>query len=309
MGIRSEMSFLLEEEKANKKKLEKDKKDAKKKLEDAKRKEIEDRKSELEATKESYIKFKKDVRNKLFSEALTCICTQSINNPTDTERRLMKNIVTNYVVENGALSLINNSRHPLMVDVKDMVNEYYSKLIENADETNIYTHTIDPITITDFFKDLDKLDDIEDATGTIRARVAMAEEEFVTKNTVDKQNIDTVLKDTNERIKSAKEGLDNNYSEEVADEVAQEAAKLGKEKIYRINKQPKNLFHEMVTRLAKSALNDEVNRQRFVNENSRLDMFKITESVRCMYTMLEAVSTLKIENVDEKYIKNVLESI
>ena len=309
MGIRSEMSFLLEEEKANKKKLEKDKKDAKKKLEDAKRKEIEDRKSELEATKESYIKFKKDVRNKLFSEALTCICTHSINNPTDTERRLMKNIVTNYVVENGALSLINNSRHSLMVDVKDIVNEYYSKLIENADETNIYTHTIDPITITDFFKDLDKLDDIEDATGTIRARVAMAEEEFVTKNAVDKQNIDTVLKDTNEKIKSAKEGLDNNYSEEVADEVAQEAAKLGKEKIYRINKQPKNLFHEMVTRLAKSALNDEVNRQRFVNENSRLDMFKITESVRCMYTMLEAVSTLKIENVDEKYIKNVLESI
>ena len=65
----------------------------------------------------------------------------------------------------------------------------------------------------------------------------------------------------------------------------------------------------MVRNLSEVALTNEEAKKEFLAENGHLDVEKIVESVRCMYTLLEMVGTIQLEKVDQQYIEDTLKSI
>ena len=147
---------------------------------------------------------------------------------------------------------------------------------------------------------------VDDVTNMIRLRVANAEEEFINRNLRDKENIETIMKDTADRVQAAKASNDNDYSEEVEESVTKEA----RDKIYRVQHEGRrNVFGRMVLNLGELAMTKEPLKKEFVLENGRLNLDKVVETVRCIYTVLETVSSLNLEKIDEEYIKETLESM
>ena len=271
--------------------------------------EREDLRAAHEAKLDRFYEYKNDVKNVLLSEALMGIYKKSMVNPSERELRLGKTLIENYVKETGAAKLLRNmkfSESAILLEVKDAVENFYNSITDDADAEEISTQTIKPEVIDDFWKQIDKSDDMEDITDLIRLRVSDAEEEFVNKNQEDKQNVKTILQQTATRVQNAKAGNDNDYAEAVEES----ETRLAKDAIYRIQHEGNhNVFDKMVRNISEAAIKDENAKKEFVLENGRLDMDKIVESARCMYTLLEMVSTLKIENVDEKYIEETLKSI
>ena len=70
-----------------------------------------------------------------------------------------------------------------------------------------------------------------------------------------------------------------------------------------------NVLESMITRLSKAALTDSRLKEMYVQENGKLDIDSIVEDCTVMYAFLEMLQTSKIQNIDEAYIKNVLDDI
>ena len=271
--------------------------------------EREDLKAAYEAKLDKFYKYKDDVKKILVSEALFGVYKKSMINPSDRELKIGRALIENYVEDLGPAKLLRNmkfSESAFLLEVKDAVEDFYNKITDDADAEEISTQTIKPEDVEDFWKQVDKSDDIQDITDMIRLRVSNAEEEFVNKNQEDKENVKTILKQTAERVQNAKDSNDNDYAEAVEES----ETRLAKEKLYDIQHVSRhNVFDRMVRNISEVAIKDESAKKEFVLENGRLDMDKIVESARCMYTLLEMVSTLKIENVDGQYIEDTLKSI
>ena len=71
----------------------------------------------------------------------------------------------------------------------------------------------------------------------------------------------------------------------------------------------RNVFDNMVRALSEAVMKDEITKDQFINESSRLDVDKVVSCTRCMYTLLEVVSTIQLEKVDDQYIQDTLNSI
>jgi hypothetical protein len=262
-----------------------------------------------EAMFEHYHEYKNDVKKTLLTEALMNIYKDSIFHINERENAICESLLGNYINETGVDTLLKNmkfSESGLLHDIYDNVNKYYQKITEDAEPEDITTQTIKPEDVDAFWKDIDKSNDIDDITSMIRLRVSDAEENFINKNAEDKEDVKSILKNTADRIQSAKETNDNDYSESVEEsEMA-----LAKQQIYKVQHEShRSVFDRMVRNLSESALANDDARKHFTQENGRLDMDAIVESARCMYTLLEMVSTLQIEKVDAQYIEDTLKSI
>lgn len=273
------------------------------------REEIENAKLTHQAMFEHYHQYKDDVKKTLLTEALIRIYEGSIYHINDREKVICEALLSNYINETGTSALLRKmkfSESGILIDIQEKVNEYYQKITEKADPQDLSTQTINPEDVESFWKDIDKTNDVDDITNLIRLRVSDAEEQFVNKNHEDKEDVKTVLKDTSERVALAKKSNDNDYSEAVEES----ETRLAKQKIYSIQHEGyRSVFDRMVHTIAESAVKNPEARKNFVQENGRLDMDSIVESARCMYTLLEMVSTLMIEKVDEQYITDTINSI
>lgn len=308
MGLREDRNYL------------KEKKELRKALaENARKQEIEDINNRYEehynakliheAKADRFYEYKKDVKKTLLTEALGRIYKDSIFHISDREAALCESLIGAYIENTGVDNILKNmrfSKSGLLVSIYEAEQEAFDKITDGANADDVDSQTIDPKDIDDFWNQIDKNNDIEDVTNMIRLRVSNAEEEFVNKNQEDKEDIKSILKDTAERVQNAKATNDNDYS----DAVEESEMNLAKDKIYRIQHESyHNVFDRMVRNISESVIKNEEIKQEFTLENGRLDMDKIVESARCMYTLLEMVSTLKIENVDSEYIEEALKSI
>lgn len=304
-------------------------------------------------------RFKESVRSALLTEALTRICIGSIRQPTDNERAVCEALVGNYVQEKGAEELLSDFRNTSFLEnLRTVIDKHVDIITEDADENDPDSMVVTKDNMDDFFEELDDTENMEDVTNTIRLRVSNAEEDFVNKTAMDRENLKSIIQDTSKRVEDAKPGLDNDYSDDseealdegpvlpedddtVADEEPveetgdqgdtkedttpqpvqpqpskpqpskedSEAVKEAKQKIYELESRNKTVFEKMVYNLTEACVKNADMREQFVIENGRVDMDRIVDSVRCMYTMLEMVSTLKIENVDAAYVESTLQSI
>jgi hypothetical protein len=262
-----------------------------------------------EAKVDKFFQYKDDVKKTLITEALGKIYKNSIYHITDREASLCDALLGSYIESTGVDTILRNmkfSKSGILVSIYEAEQDAFDKITDGANAEDINSQTIDPKAIDDFWDEIDKNNDIEDITNTIRLRVSNAEEDFVNKNQADKEDIKTILKDTAERVQNAKSTNDNDYS----DAVEESEMRIAKDKIYKIQHEGyHNIFDRMVRNISESVIKNEEIKKEFTLENGRLDMNKIVESARCMYTLLEMVSTLKIENVDSQYIEDALKSI
>ena len=262
-----------------------------------------------EAKIDNFYTYKADVKKTLLTEALGRIYKGSIFHITDREAALCDSLLGSYIESTGVDTILKNmrfSKSGLLVSIYEAEQEAFDDITKDANAEDVTSQTIDPKAIEDFWNNIDKNNDIDDVTNMIRLRVSNAEEDFVNKNQADKEDIKTILKDTAERVQNAKASNDNDYSEAVEES----EMRIAKDKIYNIQHESyHNVFDRMVRNISEAVLKDQVIKEQFSLDNGRLDMDKIVESARCMYTLLEMVSTLKIENVDSQYIEDALKSI
>lgn len=265
--------------------------------------------------RQRFYEYKDNVRKALLTESLKRIYVGSIKNPSSEEKAACEAFLGNFINERGVDNLLYNfekSNTPFLETLNELIDKYHKVITEDADMEDPSSFTCDKEHIDNFIKELEDKEDVEDITDIIRMRVAGAEEDFVNRNERDKHDMKSILDDTARRVQDAKPELDNNYGTEdddVTEEIQREQMLDAKRKISEINSKPRSVFDRMVRNLSESVLKDPELRDQFVGENGRLNMDKIVDSVRCMYTMLEMVSTLKIEKVDAKYIEDTIKSI
>ena len=269
----------------------------------------EDKIAARETALDKFYAYKDDVKKTLIETALLNIYEMSFTTLSAREKALCENLLDQYVNEVGTIQLMKNmkrSESGLLRKIAEEVEEYYTEITKDATADDPESQTISPEAINNFWKEIDKSDNIEDITSLIRLRVSNAEEEFVNKNAEDKNDVKDIMKQTAARVQMAKSSNDNDYSEMVEES----ETRLAKNKIYAVQHEGHhNVFHRMVSNLSEVAIKNEDARKEFIDENGRLNVDKIVESARCMYTLLEMVGTIQLENVDGQYIEDTLKSI
>lgn len=157
------------------------------------------------------------------------------------------------------------------------------------------------------FDELDKEEEVQKAVQLISQRVASAEEDFIKRNAEDKKKIDDLLGKISDNIKTVEQISDN---DSVKSEIAQEHVMRYRRSIKSITEnRPQSVFERMARKLTESIIKDPDARNIYLAESGRADVGNVVESTKVMYGFLEALRTLKLENVDAQYIENVLKSM
>ena len=181
--------------------------------------------------------------------------------------------------------------------------------ITNDTEEDVSGQDLNPETKEEMLDKLEQEEDTDTAIDIIAQRISKAEEEFIKKNAQDKQKIEDIVDNINDRINGAK--ADPNNSDEDVEEIEQEAAIEMKRKISKIrDDRPHTVFEMMVRQLSEGILNDTgaINEE-YTDENGKINMDTVVEVAKCVYGFLEFVNTCQLERVDEAYVKHVIESI
>ena len=156
-------------------------------------------------------------------------------------------------------------------------------------------------------KELEDEEDVKKAVETIHARVADAEQKFIEKNAEDKKKVDELLHKISKNVNTVEEIDDEDDTES---QIAQEAARISRRKITELsNKRVKTVFEAMAYEVSRSAHTNKIVKEQYSDENGQMDIDGIMERTRVMYGFLETLNTLKLENVTEAYVKDVLDSI
>ena len=261
-----------------------------------------------EAAIDNFYDYKDNVKKTLLKKALMEVYTGCFYNISNRERSICENLMEQYIGETGTSKLLKNMRLSesyLLNVISENVDKYSKEITKDAKASEPDTQIIPSEDVKKFWDEIDKSENIEDITNIIRLRVSNAEEEFINKNQEDKADVNSILKDTATRINNAKGLVDNDYSEAVEES----ESRIAREKIYKIqHSNHHNVFDRMVRNLSEVAITNNEAKETFT-ENGHLKMDSIVESVRCMYTLLEMVGTIQLENVDSQYIEDTIKSI
>jgi hypothetical protein len=163
------------------------------------------------------------------------------------------------------------------------------------------------------FDDLDKEEDVQKAVSLIRQRVADAEETFIKNNTEDKKQIDELLGKISDNIKTV-EKMDQNDNkteeEQEQSDIAEESARINRQKIKNItDNRPLTVFEKVTRNLTESVMKDQSLLESYTAEGGEFDTSTMVQSAKVMYGFMETLNTLQLEKVDSKYIENVLEEM
>lgn len=242
--------------------------------------------------------FVENVKSLLLGECIYKIYNESfgITIKNEGDESIKRSLVNGYIKENGVNNLLARFKYSsnLLSEMSLLVSKYTKSILEKADQEKDLS--IDPELKDDFFKDLNLLDSGE-ASESIRMRVTSAVDEFIQNNINNKMDIEDTLNNIKEKIAVTK------------DETVKESYEhMAKRKISMIRNRKKSIFEAMVYNMAESILKNDVLKNEYMNEN-KIDMDKVVDRTRLMYSFLETVNTLKIEKVNESYIESVLDSI
>lgn len=269
---------------------------------DIEKEKIENLKHDVSVKVMKYTDFKEDVKFEVIHKALTRLCENSLRNPTQEQVTVCSNIIESYIKDNGMYNILRkmkNSRNLLLRELAEDIKSTSDELINTAEEDS-EGYTINKDTIDEFIKEIDKNEDIDDVTNIIRLRVSNAEEEFVNKNDQDNENIKTILKDTAERVKNAKDDNDNDYAEEIEES----EMRIASREIYKIQHENRNsVFDRLVKAVAKKNLLS-------TNEaNNHIDVEATVNTAKSIYTVLEMFSATTLETIDDEYINDTINSL
>ncbi len=269
----------------------------------------EDMKAHHEAMVDKFYQYKNDVKKTLLTEVLGNIYKKSITNINLKESNICDSLLGNYIEENTVDKLLKNMRlseSGLLRNIYEEVENASKEITKDATYKDPDSQTIDKEKVEDFWRAIDKSNNINDITDIIRMRVSDAEENFILKNQQDKAEVKKILKNTADSISAAKMTGDDEY----ANAVEESDTRLAKDRIYKVQHEGhRSVFDRMVRNLSEAIIKNDKMRELYTESNGRLNMDAIVENVRCMYTLLEMVGSLGIEKVDAQYIEDTLASI
>ena len=248
----------------------------------------------------NFRKFSSDVKKSFLAECIyrlfdgSLVIEESMNN-----ERVKRVMIDRFLEENGVGNLLLQFKHKtlLLSEYSRLVEKYTNLVLESVDKDNEESYTIDSTLKDNFFEELD-LTDTDEVIDSIKVRVSDAVADFINSNIIAKSNIE-------ETIRTAQSNIDTAKTEELKE--SYELAAKRKITNQRINK-PTNVFEKFVTEMTKSVMKND-NLKEMYMENNKINMEKIVESCKIMYTFLETVNTAQILNVNEDYIRETLASL
>ena len=261
----------------------------------------------------AFSKFSEQVYDDLLSSALKGIYISSLQENHELSDRALaiaSDNIDHYIKENGGSAALMNKmkgKTYLLDNIVNAVKEAHDETMDKVDKEDPETYDLDDKAKEDMFDKLENDQDTDHAIEVIATRVGDAETNFIKKNSDDKQKISTIVDKANSAIKDTEQDPDMNQDEKNKDiEFAQ------KESMRMISNVRYGGFttvmENMVLDNTEFIMKDKQLKESYTEESGKLDMAGIMESSLVMYGFLEFVNTIQLDNVDTKYIKNILEN-
>ena len=262
----------------------------------------------------SYLDFKQKVTDAFVVEGLVVLvdnCMSPVLIREEYHQKLVRQLVTNFVKEEGSAKLLNKFRSTsyLMSEMAYAIDTTIQSILEKADKNNSETFKIEKADQDKFYEKLGKVD-ADVAVDKITNRVREQTSDFINANMSDKAELAASLSKTQKKVEDNKEKLKEkancDKAKNEADKLEEGYISMGKRRAVDIvESRSKNIFENMVYNLSRSAMINENANKVFVKD-SRLNMEKIVEHCEVLCTFVTALDSLKIINVDESYIENML---
>ena len=280
---------------------------------DSKVQEVMDLKEHHEFVRDRKRNYKLSILETCLSDALKGIYISALlkENQLEPENiKLAESMVDNFIKEEGgALTVLRrmDAKTYLLDTVKKIVEDTADEVEQTASEDEKDFDEVPEENKEEMLDKMEKEDDIEAAIDIISQRVADAEQQFIQKNAEDKEKLNAIAQDLNDRIESIK--ADNETSEETKEELEQEATLIYKRKANDIKYgRKRNVFEHCVSCLTETVVKDKELLEAY-SEEGKVDMGRIINQAKCIYGFLEFVNSTQLVKVDEDYIKGVIESM
>lgn len=246
-----------------------------------------------------YRSFCQSVRVNLLTEAMCWLMNKSVDAESmdSTDLSIIRSMVSQYVNENGYDNILNRMKtaSTAMSCMYKTITECALKVIKEADKEDPNTFKIAPEMKDDFYSQLD-YSDSDAIADAIRDRVTDAMEDFVTANTKDHEDITSALQQAQEKINQVPED----------DEELREQYNIGAKRVAtEVRNRPKGVFHSMVFAMCESIMKNNDMHDEFMTEG-HLNIEKVVNRTKLMYTFIEMLNTARIDNVNEVFIEQVI---
>lgn len=276
------------------------------KSETAIREQHESNKMRQKMLSEKYNEFTRNVGAYFLSEALTYIldkCIDEESRDISYERALCES----FVREEGYHNLMKDfkTKTLFLAQLESCVSESNNCVMATINKDDELTFTIKDVSKQKFFDGIKKIP-VDNLSKRINEKVCSAAEEFVQRNVNNKLDIEDAANKAKERIDTAKKKYDEKTAEKIKEQVMREY----RGEVERIKSKRYNTVYEyMMNAVAKTVLESEELKSDYLNESGQFNVEEVENKVKCMYTFLEMVNTLKIKKITESYIRDCLSSI
>ena len=256
-----------------------------------------------------YRQFLSEAKTTLLTEAIFYFVNESFDRSvTIDQRKQAEAVVLNFVKEEGADKLLNkySTQTEFLANLSGIVNETYDKVVKEAkDAKKISAFNMKKSTTDAFY---DKLQNISNTqvTNKIMDMVAQETENFIQQSVKDKNKMEEMAQKTKEKIDNIKA-----RNPETKEAIKQEMVNAynRESKLIRTNR-PRSIFEEMVYHISNKVVkHKDLLDSHYVNESGQLDVDKITENAKVLYTVLETLNTFKFRKFDNKDIQEIIQNI
>ena len=259
----------------------------------------------------AYSDFKKSVVESYVGGLLWNIYESVLDKNMSSEfaKGIGRSTLTSYIKENGAANILKkmNGKTKFLSEAARMIDDFVTEAIEDADPDNEDTLAIDPKKEQEFYDNLSNSDDVADITNAIRMRVIDAEEKMATDNINDKIDMDDIMQGAAQRIESIRQSnKEGELSDDSAELQQQETVMMSKARMNDLaTKRSRSVLEQMVRNTSKQVLKDE-NLAKVYTENGKVDFDKLIEANTAIYTFMETLNTIQLEDFDEESVKKII---
>ena len=269
----------------------------------------------LRYTKENndnkFRKYISEAKTTLLTEAIFYFVNESFDHSvTLDQRKQAEAVVLNFVKEESADKLLRKyeTQTEFLANLAGIVNETYDKIVKEANENKtkkITGFNMKKSTTDAFYNKLQNISNTQ-VTNKIMNMVAQETEDFIQQSVEDKNKMEQMAQDTKEKIDNIKA-----RTPEAKEAIKQEMVNTynRESKLIRTNR-PRSIFEEMVYHISNKVVkHKDLLESHYVNKSGQLDVNKITENAKVLYTVLETLNTFKFKTFDAESIQELVQNI
>lgn len=269
--------------------------------------EVEKEKTKREKEIKENAEFNSNLLNTLLTECFMNLFNRSIDYSEDQyDPNIARSFISNYIKNEGNSVVLNRMKtgSALLSEMAFLIEgTCKSKKCKDDDEDGIdrdkfeKKYRVAPEVKDEFFSKLDNVIDSEDVTQSIQLRVSNAMSEFINNTAEKKRQIDDTVETIKEKINA-----------DTSDELKEAYQINANRRIDQINNTGYvNLFEKLVTNLSESVYRNDELKMKFC-EDGKLNMDKVIQHVKSLYSVLEIFNTTKLETFNAEKIEEIVKS-